>query len=65
MDDNWHNLEPVEVMIELDVKRSGLSDSEVSSRRLKYGENKLAEPERIPGWKRDFFHSTMTHLITS
>ena len=52
MDDNWHNLEPVEVMIELDVKRSGLSDSEVSSRRLKYGENKLAEPERIPGWKR-------------
>ncbi len=52
MDDNWHNLEPVEVMIELDVKRSGLSDSEVSSRRLKYGENKLAEPERRPGWKR-------------
>ena len=52
MDDNWHNLEPMEVMIELDVKRSGLSDSEVSSRRLKYGENKLAEPEQIPGWKR-------------
>ncbi len=52
MDDNWHNLEPMEVMIELDVERSGLSDSEVSSRRLKYGENKLAEPEQIPGWKR-------------
>ena len=52
MDDNWHNLEPMEVMIELDVERSGLSDIEVSSRRLKYGENKLAEPEQIPGWKR-------------
>ena len=52
MNDNWHNLEPVEAMIELDVKRSGLSDSEVTSRRLKYGDNKLAEPERVPGWKR-------------
>ena len=37
---------------ELDVKRSGLSDSEVTSRRLKYGDNKLAEPVRVPGWKR-------------
>ena len=31
MNDNWHSLEPVEAMIELDVKRSGLSDSEVTS----------------------------------
>lgn len=52
MNDNWHNLEPAEAMIELDVKRSGLSDSEVTARRLKYGANKLAEPERVPGWKR-------------
>ncbi len=52
MNDNWHNLEPVETMIELDVKRSGLSDNEVTSRRLKYGDNKLAEPERVPEWKR-------------
>ena len=52
MNDNWHSLEPVEAMIELDVKRSGLSDSEVTSRRLKYGDNKLAEPVRMPGWKR-------------
>jgi len=52
MNDNWHSLEPVEAMIELDVKRSGLSDSEVTSRRLKYGDNKLAEPESVPGWKR-------------
>ena len=52
MNDNWHSLDPVEAMIELDVKRSGLSDSEVTSRRLKYGDNKLAEPVRVPGWKR-------------
>ena len=52
MDDNWHNLEPLDVMIEFDVERTGLSDSEVITRRGKYGENKLAEPERVPGWKR-------------
>ena len=52
MDDNWHNLEPLDVMIEFDVQRTGLSDTEVITRREKYGENKLAEPERVPGWKR-------------
>jgi Ca2+-transporting ATPase len=39
-------------MIEFDVERTGLSDSEVITRRGKYGENKLAEPEQVPGWKR-------------
>jgi len=52
MDDNWHSLEPLDVMIEFDVQRTGLSDTEVITRRGKYGENKLAEPERVPGWKR-------------
>jgi Ca2+-transporting ATPase len=52
MDDNWHNFEPLDVMIEFDVERTGLSDSEVITRRGKYGENKLAEPEQVPGWKR-------------
>ncbi len=52
MNDNWHKLSPVEVMIDLDVSRSGLSNSEVELRREKFGENKLAEPERTPGWKR-------------
>jgi Ca2+-transporting ATPase len=52
MDDNWHNIEPLDVMIEFDVERTGLSDSEVITRRGKYGENKLAEPEQVPGWKR-------------
>lgn len=52
MDDNWHNLGPLDVMIEFDVQRTGLSDTEVITRRGKYGENKLAEPEQVPGWKR-------------
>ena len=52
MDDNWHQLSSVDVMVDLDVSDSGLSDHEVVSRREKYGENKLAEPERVPGWKR-------------
>ena len=52
MNDNWHNLEPIEVMTDFDVTRTGLSDSEVNIRRAKYGENKLAEPDRVPGWKR-------------
>ena len=52
MDDNWHNFEPLDVMIEFDVERAGLSDAEVANRVKKYGENKLAEPERVPGWKR-------------
>ena len=52
MNDKWHQLTPVEVMIDLDVGSSGLSSSEVDLRRQKFGENKLAEPERTPGWKR-------------
>ena len=52
MNDNWHNLEPSDVMIEFEVERTGLSNAEVANRRIKYGENKLAEPERVPGWKR-------------
>ena len=52
MNDKWHQLTPVEVMIDLDVGSSGLSSREVDLRRQKFGENKLAEPERTPGWKR-------------
>ncbi len=52
MNDKWHQLTTEEVMIDLDVGSSGLSSSEVEIRRGKFGENKLAEPERTPGWKR-------------
>ena len=52
MNDNWHQLSTDQVLADLDVDRSGLSSKEVNRRREKYGENKLAEPERVPGWKR-------------
>ncbi len=52
MNDNWHQLSTDQVLADLDVNRSGLSNKEVNRRREKYGENKLAEPERVPGWKR-------------
>ena len=52
MNDNWHQLSTDQVLADLDVDRSGLSNKEVNRRREKYGENKLAEPERVPGWKR-------------
>ena len=52
MNDNWHQLSTDQVLADLDVDRSGLSNKEVNMRREKYGENKLAEPERVPGWKR-------------
>ncbi len=52
MNDNWHQLSTDQVLADLDVDRSGLSNKEVNRRREKYGENKLAEPESVPGWKR-------------
>jgi Ca2+-transporting ATPase len=48
----WHNISADEAMTEQEVTKSGLSPEEVKSRRLKYGENKLAEPVETPGWIR-------------
>ena len=52
MINSWHNISTDEALTELEVTKSGLSPEEVDSRRSKYGENKLAEPERTPGWIR-------------
>ncbi len=41
-----------DVMKKFSVSRSGLTESEVLKRRNIYGENKLSEPDRVPGWKR-------------
>ena len=50
--DDWHSKSGNESMADLKVKKCGLSLQEVTERRELYGENKLAEPERVPGWKR-------------
>ncbi len=52
MSDNWHHLSTDTVLRDMEVTRSGLNHSEINSRREKYGENKLDEPETIPRWKR-------------
>ena len=52
MDENHHSMSTDEVMKKLEVNRSGLSQSEVIKRRDLHGENKLSEPDRVPGWKR-------------
>ncbi len=52
LDENHHSMSTDEVMKKLEVNRSGLSQSEVIKRRDLHGENKLSEPDRVPGWKR-------------
>ena len=52
MDENWYSQSTDEVLAELGVNRSGLSNKEVLLRREKYGENKLSDPVSVPGWKR-------------
>ena len=41
-----------DVMKKFSVNRSGLTGSEVLKRRNIHGENKLSEPDRVPGWRR-------------
>lgn len=41
-----------DVMKKFEVNRSGLTESEVLKRRNIHGENKLSEPDRVPGWRR-------------
>jgi P-type Ca2+ transporter type 2C len=51
-DGRWHNLTPEAVSAELGVDvRPGLDPAEVELRRGQYGPNKLADPEREPGWR--------------
>ena len=52
MDENWYSQSTDEVLADLGVNRSGLSNKEVLERREKYGENKLSDPVSVPGWKR-------------
>ena len=52
MEEKWYSESTDDVLSNLQVKRTGLNDKEVVQRRGKYGENKLSEPIRVPGWKR-------------
>ncbi|MBL6731521.1 MAG: HAD-IC family P-type ATPase [Candidatus Poseidoniaceae archaeon] len=52
MDENHHSMSTDDVMKKFSVNRSGLTGSEVLKRRNIHGENKLSEPDRVPGWRR-------------
>ena len=48
----WHSLTADDACEQLDVHpRSGLDAHEVERRRERFGPNKLAEPEKEPGWR--------------
>ncbi|MFC2007925.1 cation-translocating P-type ATPase [Chloroflexota bacterium] len=44
----WHNLSPDEALQALDSRRSGLTDTEVNARLLKYGPNQLLGKKKPP-----------------
>lgn len=52
LDENHHSMSTDDVMKKFSVNRSGLTGSEVLKRRNIHGENKLSEPDRVPGWRR-------------
>lgn len=52
LDENHHSMSTDDVMKKFEVNRSGLTESEVLKRRNIHGENKLSEPDRVPGWRR-------------
>lgn len=52
LDENHHSMSTDDVMKKFEVNRSGLTGSEVLKRRNIHGENKLSEPDRVPGWRR-------------
>ena len=52
LDENHHSMSTDDIMKKFEVNRSGLTESEVLKRRNIHGENKLSEPDRVPGWRR-------------
>ncbi len=52
LDEAWFSQSTDDVLANLEVNRSGLTNKEVLQRRDQYGENKLSDPVRVPGWKR-------------
>jgi len=65
LDENHHSMSTDDVMKKFEVDRSGLTESEVLKRRNIHGENKLSEPDRVPGWKRFFsqYNDPLNYLL--
>ncbi len=58
----WHTMEPSEVMAQLGVGESGLSEEEAAARLVKYGRNVLTEPYK-PSFLRKLWSQINNILI--
>ena len=63
--DHWHDISPEDTFLKLDTQPEGLTNSEVITRRERYGENKLQEPKKTPGWLRFLsqYHDPLNYLL--
>lgn len=52
MRDVWHSMTVDECYAAQDSTSTGLNPSEIEPRRIKFGQNKLDEPEKTPAWLR-------------
>ena len=63
--DIWHDKSIEETLKVFDTPLEGLSSNEANLRIEKYGENKLKEPQKIPGIIRFLsqYHDPMNYLL--
>ena len=61
----WHTKSGEDVLLEMDTPLGGLSSEEAKSRQLKYGENKLREPEKTSALLRFLsqYHDPLNYLL--
>ena len=64
-EEHWHDISPEDTFAKLETQPAGLTNSEVVTRRERYGENKLQEPKKTPGWLRFLsqYHDPLNYLL--
>ena len=62
---SWHDKDFEDVLLELDTPIEGLSSQEAQSRLDKYGQNKLAEPEKTSAFMKFLsqYHDPLNYLL--
>ncbi|MES9851344.1 MAG: cation-transporting P-type ATPase [Candidatus Thiodiazotropha sp. L084R] len=64
-DDHWYMVDFKQVISRLDSAESGLSSEQAHERYLRYGANRLPEPEPVPPWLRFLyqFHNLLIYVL--
>lgn len=64
-DDHWYMIDFSQVLSRLDSTESGLSSEEANDRYLRYGANRLPEPDPVPSWLRFLyqFHNLLIYVL--